>query len=55
MSSDPEVNNNHQAPRPGDETEQGSKPSAEGICPECGGSGRCKGESCPTCDGSGVV
>jgi DnaJ-class molecular chaperone len=40
---------------PGDETEPGSEQSAEGICPECGGSGSVAGNTCASCDGTGVV
>jgi len=29
--------------------------AGENLCPECGGSGRLKGEACPACDGSGKV
>ena len=40
---------------PGDETEAGSKQSAEGVCPACAGTGQLGRETCPDCGGSGVV
>jgi hypothetical protein len=40
---------------PGDETEPGSKQSAEGICLACGGSGEQSGKDCPHCGGSGII
>ncbi|WP_152564173.1 hypothetical protein [Neorhizobium vignae] len=46
---------NIQAPRPGDETEPGSKQSAEGICPKCGGSGEADGTTCSDCEGRGTI
>jgi DnaJ-class molecular chaperone len=39
----------------GDETEPGSKQSADGICPKCGGFGRLDGKSCSNCGGDGIV
>ncbi|HEV7437763.1 MAG TPA: hypothetical protein VGO22_23300 [Pseudorhizobium sp.] len=40
---------------PGDETEPGSKQSAEGICLACGGSGEQSGRQCADCGGTGIV
>jgi RecJ-like exonuclease len=42
-------------PHPGDETDPGSKQSAEGICPECAGSGTVTGKTCSSCMGTGIV
>jgi hypothetical protein len=49
-ASDPE-----RAPAPDDEVEPGTQGAAEGVCPECSGSGRLDGEGCPNCNGMGVV
>lgn len=40
---------------PGDEAPPGTPGTGEGICRECGGSGRLAGARCPACDGSGKV
>jgi hypothetical protein len=40
---------------PGDEAPAGTPGTGEGICRECGGSGRLAGALCPACDGSGKV
>jgi hypothetical protein len=40
---------------PGDEAPAGTPGTGEGICRECGGSGRLAGAKCPACDGSGKV
>jgi hypothetical protein len=41
--------------KPGDETEPGSKQSAENLCPDCAGSGKVDGASCSTCEATGTV
>jgi len=41
--------------KPGDETEPGTKQSAEGICPRCSGSGDVNGGTCPDCEGTGTI
>lgn len=41
--------------KPGDETQPGSKQSAENLCPECGGTGKAGTKKCPNCDGTGTV
>lgn len=40
---------------PGDEAAPGTPGTGEGICRECGGSGRLCGAKCPACDGTGKV
>lgn len=40
---------------PGDETEPGSKQSADGVCAACAGTGKLGRETCPDCEGSGIV
>lgn len=41
--------------RRGDEVLPGTPQSAEGLCPQCGGSGKAEGSTCPTCGGTGQV
>lgn len=41
--------------RPGDEAPAGTPGTGEGVCPDCGGSGRRAGRECPTCGGTGKV
>jgi DnaJ-class molecular chaperone len=40
---------------PGDEAAPGAPQTGEGVCPECGGSGRIQGGECPNCGGTGRV
>lgn len=40
---------------PGDEAPEGTPGTGEGLCRECGGSGRVGGATCPSCKGSGKV
>ncbi|CAM3596875.1 Molecular chaperone DnaJ [Polaromonas hydrogenivorans] len=40
---------------PGDEAPAGTPGTGEGICRECGGSGRVGDAPCPSCNGSGKV
>ncbi|ABM36628.1 hypothetical protein [Polaromonas naphthalenivorans] len=40
---------------PGDEAPAGTPGTGEGICRECGGSGRVGDATCPSCKGSGKV
>ena len=40
---------------PGDEALAGTPGTGEGICRECGGSGRVGEAVCPSCNGSGKV
>ncbi len=40
---------------PGDEAAPGTPGTGEGLCRECGGSGRLAGTKCPACDGTGKV
>lgn len=40
---------------PGDKAVMGTPGPAEGICRECGGSGRMANHPCPTCDATGKV
>jgi hypothetical protein len=41
--------------KPGDEAPEGTPSTGEGICPDCGGSGRLEGKPCATCEGTGTV
>ena len=41
--------------KPGDETEPGTKQSAENICPKCSGTGEVNGKPCTDCEGTGTV
>jgi DnaJ-class molecular chaperone len=40
---------------PGDETEPGTRQSAENICRRCSGTGKVDGRPCRDCGGSGRV
>ena len=40
---------------PGDEAPEGTSGTGEGICRQCGGSGRAGDSPCPSCKGSGKV
>ena len=40
---------------PGDDAPEGTPGTGEGLCRECGGSGRMGDASCPSCNGSGKV
>lgn len=41
---------------PGDEVPKGTDNAGPNICATCGGSGKIdSGETCPTCEGTGVV
>ena len=40
---------------PGDEAPEGTLGTGEGLCRECGGSGRVGDATCPSCRGSGKV
>lgn len=56
----PNDNHNHTPPGesqlPGDDAAPGSPGTGEGICRNCGGSGRiADGGDCPDCGGSGKV
>jgi uncharacterized membrane protein len=42
-------------PKPGDEAPEGTPGTGEGLCRECGGSGRVGDATCPSCKGSGKV
>ena len=42
-------------PKPGDETQPGSKQAAETTCPRCGGKGSLGQVRCPDCQGSGRI
>lgn len=53
---DPGALDDLQSPHPGDEAAPGSPGTGEGLCRECGGTGRtAEGAKCPACDGSGKV
>lgn len=42
--------------QPGDEAAPGTQGAGEGICRQCGGTGRVdQGEPCPSCSGTGKV
>jgi hypothetical protein len=41
--------------KPGDEAPAGTQGTGEGICPNCGGSGRTASGDCPVCQGTGKV
>ena len=41
--------------KPGDEAPEGTPGTGEGLCRECGGSGRVGDATCPSCRGSGKV
>lgn len=55
MTGNQEPINNTPQMMPGDETEPGSKQSAEDVCPACAGTGKLGRQTCPDCGGSGVV
>lgn len=40
---------------PGDEAPPETPSTGENVCPECGGSGKLKGQACPNCEGTGTV
>ena len=40
---------------PGDEAPEGTPGTGEGLCRDCGGSGRVGNAACPSCRGSGKV
>ncbi|WP_426144495.1 hypothetical protein [Polaromonas sp. DSR2-3-2] len=40
---------------PGDEAPEGTPGTGEGLCRDCGGSGRVGDAACPSCRGSGMV
>ena len=40
---------------PGGEAPEGTPGSGEGLCRDCGGSGRVGDAACPSCRGSGMV
>jgi RecJ-like exonuclease len=41
---------------PGDQAEPGTPGTGEGLCPECGGSGRLEdGRECRNCGGTGKI
>lgn len=40
---------------PGDEAAPNTPGTGEGLCPECGGSGRLSDGDCPNCGGTGKV
>ena len=40
---------------PGDEAPEGTPGTGEGLCRECGGTGRVGDAACPSCKGSGKV
>ena len=42
-------------PSPGDEAPEGTPGTGEGLCRQCGGSGRVGDATCPSCQGSGKV
>ena len=45
-----------QAPMaPGDEAPAGTPGTGEGVCPQCGGSGRIGSGPCPNCQGTGKI
>jgi hypothetical protein len=53
---DPGTSDHLQSPHPGDEAAPGSPGTGEGLCRECGGTGRTPdGAKCQACDGSGKV
>lgn len=53
---DPGAADDLQTPHPGDEAAPGSAGTGEGLCRDCGGTGRTsQGAECPACDGSGKV
>jgi hypothetical protein len=61
MSNNQSSSNNSTNPpsaplKPGDEAEPGTPGTGEGLCHDCGGSGRTdSGAPCPTCAGTGKV
>jgi hypothetical protein len=55
MNIEQDQTNGQSRKHPGDETEPGSRQSADGICPKCGGSGRLNGQPCSDCRGDGIV
>lgn len=56
-SSKPQGEAPQSAPlKPGDEAKAGTPGTGEGLCHDCGGSGRTDtGAPCPTCAGTGKV
>ena len=40
---------------PGDQAKAGTPGTGENICPDCNGSGRREGRSCPACEGRGII
>jgi hypothetical protein len=41
--------------RPGDEARPDTASAGEGLCPDCGGSGRRDDRPCPNCGGTGRI
>jgi hypothetical protein len=41
--------------RPGDEGPPGEAPVGENLCPDCSGSGEVSGQTCATCEGTGLI
>ena len=53
---DPRSPNATAPARPGDEAAPGTPGTGEGLCRQCGGSGKTDdGKTCPACDGTGKV
>jgi hypothetical protein len=40
---------------PGDQAPDGTPGTGHDVCPDCGGSGKLQGRTCPTCEGTGEV
>ena len=41
--------------KPGDEAAAGTPGTGDDLCPDCHGTGKMEGKSCPACDGSGTI
>lgn len=40
---------------PGDDAPPGTPATGDGVCPDCGGTGKVEGSPCMNCDGTGIV
>jgi DnaJ-class molecular chaperone len=57
MAQDQSGNDQNMAAQtnPGDEAAPGTPSTGEGLCPECGGSGRLNDQPCQNCGGTGKI